>query len=152
MNYRACAICSLIHMDPPPCSHSIGKRTKEWETERERCRDPVLGLWGLVLCLAPSESFPFAFWVNNPKKSTQTTTSPTVNENSACGSKPISHKTEISPHVGFSVGIILGVWLTGYLCFTSLFGQLGCFELHLPWAINPPVNFCFSFSLSLSII
>ncbi len=35
-NYRPCPMCPLIHMDPPPCSHSIGKREREDERLKER--------------------------------------------------------------------------------------------------------------------
>lgn len=128
------------------CEH-LGRKKKEWitehvlfilwsiwiplhvlvplERERERMRDwkretqaPCLRSMGFGSLPAPFlKASPSASWVNNPKKSTQSTTSPTVNETLVyVWVKTVSHKTEKSPQIGFTVGIMLEVWLTGHLC------------------------------------
>lgn len=129
MNYRACPIYSLIHMYPPSMFLFHWKereRMRDWKREMQA---PCLRSVGFGSVPAPFlKASPSDFWVNNPKKSTQSTTSPTVNETSVCvWVKTVSHKTEKCPQIGFTVGIMLGVWLTGHLCSTQLFWPIGLF-------------------------
>lgn len=147
-------ISSLIHMDPPPCSCSTGKRERMRDWKREM-QAPCLRSVGFGSLPAPFlKASPSAFWVNNPKKSTQSTASPTVNETSVyVWVKTVSHKTENSPQMGFTVGIMLEVWLTGHLCFTHLFWPISLFWFTFAMSYKSTGELSFQpLSLSLSHI
>lgn len=78
---RECIPFLLWSIWIPPCSHSFGKR--EWAGE---IQGPCLRSVGFGFLPAPFLKAPplfrSALWINNPMKSTQSITSPTVNKTS----------------------------------------------------------------------
>lgn len=112
--------------------HVLIPLERERKEEKERRREtqaPCLRSVGFDFLPAPFlKASPSAFWVNNPKKSTQSTTSPTVNETSVY----VRVKTRITQNRElasdrFQCWDYAGSVIDWSICSTRLFWPVGLF-------------------------